>query len=693
MAIMWQNPELATWLMSKPLYTPGGKRNQRLRKREDVIAKYWQRYCGKNDSAGFFGPVCWTSVGDSGPTVRARPGTQLIRETVVHFEWWALMALVERLAEDPAVRAWMPVCLQPHLFVRDGHLHAPDRPAQPLTPAVSALLSACDGRVTLSALAGQLTAAGHYHRPGDVWAQVDDLCERGVLWVGVDLPIDLSAEAVLGDYLETIGDPDVRARAHEGFSRLLVARDAAAAAPDAEALGSALAALDETFVAVTGREPRHRAGQMYAGRTLCHIEASRDLDLAFGPHLLGKLSALEPLLHSARWLTGAVAEAYSAVFGELYRELAEELGTAQVPLNQLWYLAQGVVFGKEPPSAPVNDEFLRRWNALLGVDDAPAGCRELRYTREEVSARVAEAFPDRAPGWWQGRIHSPDLHICAPDLAAVERGDYRIVLGELHIGMPTLDTDFFRLGHPDPARLAEALLRDAPDSRVELLRPDDWPRNCARNAKWIRGSSDVQLGFAQARGADRTRLVHVTGLVVAPGPAGLAVHAGDGRSWPLLEIFAELLEIQTSNTWKLAGRGAHAPRVVVDDLVIMRETWRTTVGATGLADPKGEYDRFIAARRWRRALGLPERIFIQVWTETKPVYVDLSSPLFVRQLCNLIRGARERFGADVELSITEMLPDTRDAWVSDVDGQRYASELRLHICDWRTPPYAGAETP
>jgi hypothetical protein len=44
-----------------------------VRRREEVIASYWQRYCSKNDTIGFFGPLGWG--GFSGNGFHARAGS------------------------------------------------------------------------------------------------------------------------------------------------------------------------------------------------------------------------------------------------------------------------------------------------------------------------------------------------------------------------------------------------------------------------------------------------------------------------------------------------------------------------------------------------------------------------------------------------------------------------------------------
>ncbi|HMD25222.1 MAG TPA: lantibiotic dehydratase, partial [Streptosporangiaceae bacterium] len=63
-AVTWQNPGLAQFLRDHDA-GPDAARRSKQRQRELVIANYLQRYCLKNDTIGFFGPVGWASA-DSG---------------------------------------------------------------------------------------------------------------------------------------------------------------------------------------------------------------------------------------------------------------------------------------------------------------------------------------------------------------------------------------------------------------------------------------------------------------------------------------------------------------------------------------------------------------------------------------------------------------------------------------------------
>jgi hypothetical protein len=128
--------------------------------------------------------------------------------------------------------------------------------------------------------------------------------------------------------------------------------------------------------------------------------------------------------------------------------------------------------------------------------------------------------------------------------------------------------------------------------------------------------------------------------------------------------------------------------VTIDRLVIAREQWRFT-GAAELAFASAESPeaRYRGVAAWAQRHELPRRAFFRVTREAKPCFVDFSSTAFVENFCHLVRGSDA-------LSVSEMLPDLEDLWLTDAAGARYTAELRLAMVDpmaWRDPhPRPGA---
>ncbi len=695
-AIIWQNrPALVT---VNKLLEAGTvpRRTARHRARERMLVRYWQRYCGKAETVGFFGPVCWARITADGPTVRTAPGQPGIASRDVHFEYWALSAFAGRLASDPLVRAWLPPVLSPELALRGLEVLHPVRPPVRLTMAQSVVVSLCDGRTParqVAARALQHPRAG-LRGAADSYLLLEQLVRRGILRWDFGLPVSLDAERVLRERIAGIADAGVRAAAEAKLDLLSIHRDrVAGASGNASELEAALARLDDVFTSVSGHPPSQGAGQMYAGRRLCVEDTTRNLDVSFGGPLLSAISApLGIVLTVTRWLCQAMADAYLGELGRLYAELAAGSGTGEVPLGMLWFLAQDSFYGEDRrPAAAVAAELSRRWRSLfqIGASGPPDG--RLNVSSAALRPRVAELFPAEAfpaggGAWPAARMHSPDLQFCADSPEALARSEFTAVLGEMHAAWAAAGSAAAVVRHPEPSRLRHALRTDMAGRGVYPLLPLEWPRNTPRLSFALEDPRDPQLGFAPAPGADYARLVPISSIVVTQDSGGLMATAPDGRRWRLIEVFGRLLSELAVEAFKSVSDVPYTPRITVDRLVVARESWRMPVSECPVTSAPDERSGYLAARRWKLALGLPDYVFVKLNSEVKPVFIDLTSPAYTSVLAADLRAAQRRRPGAASLTVTEMLPAPDQAWLPDAEGRRYVSELRLHVRDDRFVP-------
>ena len=114
-AVTWQNPAALANAVLKVASREPAKPPSKGRGREEIVASYWQRYCGKNDTIGFFGPLAWGRIEDGGPALHASSGG-VVRERRVHFEAWPVQALAETL--DPGIR--IPASPHPERELREA---------------------------------------------------------------------------------------------------------------------------------------------------------------------------------------------------------------------------------------------------------------------------------------------------------------------------------------------------------------------------------------------------------------------------------------------------------------------------------------------------------------------------------------------------------------------------------------------
>jgi hypothetical protein len=130
------------------------------------------------------------------------------------------------------------------------------------------------------------------------------------------------------------------------------------------------------------------------------------------------------------------------------------------------------------------------------------------------------------------------------------------------------------------------------------------------------------------------------------------------------------------------ARAAHRPRITIDKLVLSREQWVFQVADSAWAFAKDEPERYYLARRWRQEHHLPERVFYRVPVEVKPTAADFRSIVLVNLFAKHVRQTQA--AGHIEYTVTEMLPDLDQLWLTDHHGKHYSSELRIVAFDGLT---------
>ncbi|MFI6823275.1 amino acid adenylation domain-containing protein [Micromonospora sp. NPDC050187] len=687
-AVTWQNRHaLRTGV--DPVRSAGDRRDSRHRQHEALVATYLQRYCVKNDTIGFFGPVGWARITDAPSALAVHHGDSPLARRTVYLENWAVVEVAEALAaRDPGLRPWLVPRRMPFLAVLGDELHMPLTPPVELPAATARLLRACDGIRPAGEIAAELVAdpASGIATLEQVYRMLAELRrERRISW-SLEVPKeDLFPERALRARLAAIGDPAVREPALAALDDLERARDeVTAAVGDADRLGAAVEALEERFTAITGTAPTRRAGRTYAGRTLVYEDCRSGTEVTLSTDLVATCwPALSLLLESARWFTSAGAALFRRAFVERYRELVARTGSATVSFADFWLWANDLLF--DPPEkliAPVVRALQDRWAKILpeAVD------HRITAASAELRERVAEAFAAPRPGWVGAYQHSPDVLLAADGPEAVARGDFHWVVGEVHPGVNTLRSALFVAQHPVPEELRAAMAADLPYGRITLAASGEEGGASSRLTDKLVTDRDLHLVFGHdSCGLDPVTSLPVADCLLGPVDGVLTVHSRDGRHrLPLTEVLGEALMVQLVQRFDIRRSADHQPRITVDRVVLARESWRFTAAGLDFAGLPDEGERFHRVRRWQREHALPRHVFVKTPVEEKPFHLDFASLASVDVFA---RAVRRTVGHDPDATvrITEMLPGPEQAWLTDAQGRHRTAELRLVAVDTRTP--------
>ncbi|MBZ4319932.1 lantibiotic dehydratase [Streptomyces huiliensis] len=672
-AVLLSNPGAWERVLRRADGTAPAVRNSKVRRSEWLLYAYLQRFCTKNESVSFFGPVDPVRVDPEGPSLllERRPGT--LQAHWLRASHWAAQALADRIAADPEIAEALPLRPAPgcalsrdrrHLLLPTGRRIAPP-------PAAVAALHGAEAGLTLAELTEKTGPEAAEAARG--------LLDRGLL--RRDLPVPTAVDDPLGwlrhavAALPETGPALTRWRAElDAFAALVeVCGDA-----DPAERPAALFTVEQRFADLSGHPARRADGAIYADRLVVTEDCRGDVvEASIGGRLLDHLShGLEPVLRLCASYSLTVADAVLRRAVALHAELAAG-GT--VGLLPFLSALDGRVPLEEVMADPAVVAFTGRLAAL-------------------VRSHSREGRADLAPGDLAGLLRPlpPGLSV-SPDVMFVADGEGglgdrpRLVIGEIHHGTQVW-THLTALA-PELPRVAEGL---AGLLEVDGRAPAALVHRRTQGKAFERDlpGPDIEvLGRSAKPAGQRVRAAEID-VVADPGGA-LRLHHPDHPG-----LFLRPRDPRAASSWLFGpppvvlpplDLGADTPRTRVGEVVVWRRT-RLLPRAryAELLAAAGPAELLLAADRLRRAHGLPVRGFVRVPGERKPFWADLTEPLGLEHLAHLIRSA-----GDGPVRHTEPLPDTGQWWLGDEQG-RYSSELRLTYCTTPSPspsPSAPASHP
>ena len=654
----------AVWLSSPQMFQCGlqdylerwnpEKRPSDVRRVERQLISYAQRFCAKNETASFFGPLNYGDFSWTGPRTWTGPGAEDVLRREVFLAYWGVLALADKLAADPAIRPYVqprcsPLCgFDPHR----RQVVLPGGRTSPISLQEARILPWVDGQRSLREIADRLqwtdeaVFAGLQRllrsrlvvlRPEPPVTRVRPL-EWLLAWVE-QLPLSCSTRA---HWLEVLGT----------FKHL---QDRFAAAPFPERR-EILARIEEELSELTGRQARRDGGQIYADRLLLYEECLGGVSpLALGPACAAELQRqLAPVLDLYAAHACAVHEQLCAYGKALLQERAPG---GVLPFLDLLEELREKQFEARP--TPVQE-------SLVAM---------LRGQAENQVVEIdAHALPPLEQATFQRHmlLTSPDVMLLARDVKALQAGDFRVVMAECHDTLMLWGwaTSF----HARPDRVSEDaaaflarvrgphLLANVLASKRVKIVPFEYP------------GPTIEVATASEKPrAERIPLADVTTLLEddslrlqAPGWPGFSLYNGE------LLTLAHSLFAPPRVVHPRITLGKHTPRLIFNNVVLQREQWCLSREELLPGTYQGtSFELLLDVRRAARRLRLPRYLFARVAGERKPVLIDLASYFLLELLAYLTR-------AGGEVTLTEALPGPNELWLRGSTGT-YCAELRLSM--------------
>ncbi len=643
--------------------------NARERQAVRLAWNFFQRICCKNDTTSFYGPIAWGRFGEDEAPLTLHQGETWLGARVVAIEYWLVQRFADALSADARVLPHVPLRLSPGCHLDGDVLAYPLGKRRALSPGLAAVvreIASGDSAVTTSGLVALARTSGEER----LAERVEQLCAKGVLERRVLVPTVIAQpQHWLRRAIEGLALPaEVRTHWLHALARLDAIRGGYERGGVAERVEASLRC--ESLLAELGISSERESGKMYVGRYPFYEDCARTADVRFGRALRDELqTGLAPVLELYRHLTRAVAAELHGAYGAVYDGFAGAGGEVDF---LSWYRASRELPQLGAIAARLRAAIAGAWDARL---PAAPGAEEIAVAPEllhAVAERLAELAlaPDDGPDVLGAAIHSPDVMLAAASVEAVARGEYRIVLGEVHPAVHTV-------AQPVAAPFCDA--RDVLEREVEaLLAPGrmllaDPPGTYQRsNINWPRCATlyEVVMPGSASRLAPEQRVSSGACVVRRRGARLELVDRASGRTEDLVSaVPGDLHRL----LFALAGdliAPSHGARVRLGRVVLKRRKWTVDPATLPPVErPAESAAAFARLGRWGRSLGMPRHVFFKAPQETKPIFLDFENPLALDLFLKIARQSER-------LTISEMLPGPDELWLCDGRGA-FTAEFRM----------------
>jgi hypothetical protein len=648
---------------------PLQSRNSKAFQRERPLLLYLQRVVAKNDTFSRFGPGGWGKIDKkiSGVKIDAKPGIAA-RETFL--ERWTAHAAAAAINADPETFSERSPRLDPNGAIKEQtFFFAETGEAIPLTSPELEIVKRCDGKTPVHAMNGAIET-------------VRALVEKKVLRCALEVPaLEPHAFQVVCDDVERWRQSPAREKWLSILQPIAGLPGKFASAGEAEDRQEILKdARDRLQSFGATREAGKRF--LYSATNPIGEECFRECGFSINEDLLNEVA-----IEAAPWIDfwrdsyAFVASRVAGGLSQIFQKAAG--GNEAMPLPAFLRACQ---MSKLPLTGPGLVGL-----AAMAFQEVKAAFRERLKIREkeieyELSADDCHFVRNhfQYPKFDEYTYPSADLQIAAESTAAIARGEYKWILGELHPPAALLHHCMY-WACPDKPTLKAAfaqVVAGKPGFHFGFFAADFTAHTAVRLFDALPQFSNF---VAPQRGNPNWRMVRPADAEVYVDPASGDVCLRKIGTREYLGSFARAWVIPLGFHPFNFSLGAHTPRLRCGRVIVQRRAWTVALGELASGNFTGiSRDLVVAIERLRAQKEWPRFIYIRPTEaalrrsgaegrdkDTKPVFIDLESYLFLEIFYRWLTKSGE-------LEVTEMLPAPDNLPWQEADGRR-TFELRTLI--------------
>jgi hypothetical protein len=653
----WQNDQMPKW-------------NSDARSKERMIFAYLQRFCSKNDTASFFGPVNYGRFDGTTASAVQRAFREEYRlgRRRVFVAHWVVKELAKKIAMEAEVLPHLKPRANPLVRSLGGNkffFHGINRSFS-MQEQQARLFQAIDGAKTVREVADELELGS-----SEAVTILQDLAKKRLVDLDLVLsPFQVDALVELRDRLLQL-PTEVRATWLDLIDRIEESRVELENTPYPKRV-HAWENVETWLAKLFGREMRRKDGGLYADRTALYEDCAGTIaELTIGGSLY---QALTGSMQTVIDLLMAVAVCKWLDHQEVGKQIYVKMSQTQSVVRYIDMIPRMDQTQSELSNTrELLSRLEERLRSRLTEQEGPLSLsqddvRELLQPYEEQIQEVLTYLKMSLP--------SPDIMVAADSAEAVERGEFQLILGELHDDCSTIFDGFMAYFHEDPQTLRARL-----DARIRATSHADRMASVVterRNKHVTPELPGLSILLSSTSGKEQEQVVPIHELEVREVEGRLCLWA---KGQPIITYPGDLhsvahgcfslpcvvpIDFQADQTSRDVH---HMKRIVVDGVVVQRERWRVAAKTLEIDTRVGKgFGLYVHFKRKQSELGLPDQFYVKWGKGEKPILVDLRIPWSLEWLQRVTEQSDS-------LLISEMYPGPNDLWWRDDIGT-HTFELR-----------------
>jgi len=633
---------------------------------------YAQRFCAKNDTSSFFGPLAWGRFDpQQTENLHVTYGDAWIKDRRTFFENWAVQRLVDQINQQCPDPDCLPLQLNTGCYLQEHTLFMPIGKKQHLSPTTAHVLAYVnDAREGTPTFRGLLNACADTPA-GTLRDLVEHLVSKRIVRRGWQMsprerqPIDRILR-----WLDDAAVPEAfRQTWHFRLEKLESARRDYAMGT----LERRMECLDtlNQLLAEAGVDLSRETGAMYVGRYPVYEDCSRNMNISLGQGLLRQINEdLAPLMRIHQWLIKAIAHQLNQAFIEVWEQRKNAL--TQTPVDFLDLLNTLAPLLPAIEARIVTDLEQRLENAWIQQLEGFADNLDVQLRAADIECLINRLDAGLGVSHFEvfgSNYHSPDFLLSSASVDDINRGDYTIIVGEVHPAVHTLSQPVAAPFGPFNTQVNEEvkaifehprlILADSPQSyqRSHI----DWPLQPSYR-QLVLPSGGGSVAAHQQFAAGRAKVTYANGRLQV-------IDALGQFSEDLLCLYPTPMH---RLGFALAGSAVakhDQRRIWLGRALYKRASWLFSIDQLPHVKTSiDDLDHTLQWRAWAVAQGLPRYAFIKIDSEPKPIFLDFDNPLSLDGISNSLQSAGQ-------VKFSEMRPCPEELWLEQARG-RFCCEIR-----------------